>query len=605
MTKMNLLDRVVMEFSPQKACNRMYYKEVCRGYYDSADTGRLKDGWTTSNAPGNVIDRGDRDIIRARARALERNDDMFKSIILDLERNIVGTGIIMQAKVMKSDAADAEEDEDANRAIERAWKKWCKPSSCTVTGTMNFAGVQRQIVRRRFVDGGLLILKVYRKGQFCLQLLEVDCLDSTMQRANNNRVVGGIEIDEFNRPVAYHIKIVDVTGMYQSKTVRLSADQVIYLPDITRPSQVREFSPSASSLGKVDDVNQLIAAALTKEEVQACFGAAITRQNGGGLGGIGRGAAPTSTLGVKRTSPYSENYLVPGMILNLEPGESVSSISPSGMSSTADGIIRTIQRQAGSGAGLSYEAVSRDMSQVNYSSARQGMLQDRKTYSVWQQYIVDHFLEPVFEEWLYWAVTTGLLTLPGYFKNPERYTVVKWLPAGWDWIDPLKEANANRVALDSGQTTLQKICAGRGEDYHDIILQRSKEIREFQELLPNMYPQEPPDPTGKETSQEPTDTKRAKEPEPVSAPKKETSDQPDTTLLNGAQITSLVSIVTSVASGQLSFESALAILTSCLGIEDSEARKILNNGKKMEPAEVTPGKEDDEDGATPEEPDQL
>ena len=40
----------------------------------------------------------------------------------------------------------------------------------------------------------------------------------------------------------------------------------------------------------------------------------------------------------------------------------------------------------------------------------------------------------------------------------------------------MKEANANSVALQTGQTTLQKICAARGEDWRELLEQRAREI---------------------------------------------------------------------------------------------------------------------------------
>lgn len=109
-------------------------------------------------------------------------------------------------------------------------------------------------------------------------------------------------------------------------------------------------------------------------------------------------------------------------------------------------MLRTTQRLTGSGQGLSYEAASRDMSQVNYSSARQGLLEDRKTYSSWQTYLIDHLLTPVYEEWLDWMLLSGQLPVSPqeYAKNPEAYQRHVWVRPGWDWIDPLKEANANR-----------------------------------------------------------------------------------------------------------------------------------------------------------------
>lgn len=467
---MNVLDRFLLAVNPRAALERAQYRELYRSYYAAADRGRKKGGWTAVNATGEVTNRPERDIIRARARQLEANDDMLKAVILDLERNVVGTGITLQARVRDQDGNDREE---LNNAIERAWRRWSKPESCTVTGTMSLWEVCQMAVRRRYVDGGILILKTYTGGAFRLQLLEVDDLDTSILNHGGNRVVGGVEIDGYNRPVAYHLRRQEVSGLWSGQVMRVDADRVIYLPHLTRCSQIREMSPAASSLPRIDDINLLVEAALKKEQTQACYGMAVIRNTPGAMGGVGRGMTGSDT---GQRESYPEEYIAPGMIKYLQPGEDIKPIAPSGVSSTADAMIRTVQRQAGAGAGLSYEAVSRDMSQVNYSSARQGMLQDRKTYGELQQYLIDHFLEPVYREWLSWAVLTGQVVIPDYAEDPERYQEAVWIPPGWEWIDPLKEANANAKALETGQTTLQKICAARGEDWRELMEQRAREI---------------------------------------------------------------------------------------------------------------------------------
>ena len=43
------------------------------------------------------------------------------------------------------------------------------------------------------------------------------------------------------------------------------------------------------------------------------------------------------------------------------------------------------------------------------------------------------------------------------------------------WIDPVKEVNANRIAMETNQTTLQEVAAERGRDWRAILEQRAKE----------------------------------------------------------------------------------------------------------------------------------
>ena len=68
---------------------------------------------------------------------------------------------------------------------------------------------------------------------------------------------------------------------------------------------------------------------------------------------------------------------------------------------------------------------------------------------------------------------------------------------------------------------------------------------------------------------------------------KEGKESVEEVLLNGAQITSAVSIVDSFNSGVLTFEGALEMLMTFLNIDKDKARKMLNNGKPTKPIEET------------------
>nr|WP_201787697.1 phage portal protein [Rummeliibacillus stabekisii] len=115
-------------------------------------------------------------------------------------------------------------------------------------------------------------------------------------------------------------------------------------------------------------------------------------------GGYGRTGTTT------KDKNYQGKTLSPGMIMELNPGDDVAVVTPPGQGSTAAEFVRLQQRMTGAGQGLSYEAISRDMSQVNYSSARQGLLDDQKTYEIEQEYLVNHMLSEIYESFLISAV---------------------------------------------------------------------------------------------------------------------------------------------------------------------------------------------------------
>lgn len=478
----NWLDRTISFVSPTWGYKRAAWRQALRGYYDSGSNDRLNSGWTAVNATAEQSDQGQRDIIRARARDLERNSDIAEAVIGPFERNIVGTGIGVQAKI--TDSEDNEDDE-LNRKIEELWEEWCKPRNCDVTGQQSFTELQQMAIRRMKVDGGIIFIKVYTQGgpvPFSIQAREVDELDTSKNTLPglNNRIVGGIEFDKYNKPIAYYFKQYTPDGYWTGKSDRIDAQRVIFLWKKTRPSQIREISPLARTLPRVRDVNEFIEAVSVKERILACLSVFITKQVPSGS--IGRNVnAKTDPQ-----SGYNQKTIAPGMMYELQPGEQISAVNPSGQSSNAKDFITIQQRLAGSGQGLSYEAVSRDMSQVNYSSARQGLLEDQKTYGMWQKFLIEHFCTEVYTEFVISAVLSGKLNIPDFWSNKSKYLKHEWIPAGWSWIDPQKEVNANKTAIDTGLDTLARVCAERGLDWREVLKQKAKEAQLAKELGINL-----------------------------------------------------------------------------------------------------------------------
>jgi lambda family phage portal protein len=472
---LNWFDRAISFLSPSWAYKRTMYREAQRGYYDSAGTGRLNSSWTTHNSKAEQTDQPYRDIIRARSRDLERNSDIAEAIIAPFERNVVGTGIRLQSKILD---ASGKEDEKLNTQVEELFKEWCKARNCDVSGQQSFIEMQQMAIRRLKIDGGVIFIKIYNNVgpvPLSLQVLEVDDIDTSVNEnpGYNKRVVHGIEYDEYNKPTAYYFKKYTPDGYYVGKNIKIEADRVIFLWQKTRPSQIREISPMAKTISRVKDSNEYIEAVSVKERVLACLSVFITKS---GNNGPGRGVTQEDK------SSYNQQTLSPGMIHYLNPGESINAVSPSGQSSNARDFIGIQQRLAGAGQGLSYEAISRDMSQVNYSSARQGMLEDQRTYSMLQQFLIEHFCQEVYTDFFISAVLSKKIIVKNFWDNKQQYLRHEWIQPGWSWIDPLKEVNANKFALETGQETLANICASKGMDWRDVMSQRAKE-KEFAKEL--------------------------------------------------------------------------------------------------------------------------
>jgi lambda family phage portal protein len=472
--RLNWLDRAVCWISPQWGYQRIAWKIAARAY-DAGDGRRLNDGWSSVNQPGHVVDRASRDAIRGRARDLERNSDILESIVLAFERNVVGTGFTLQPKITK---AGGDIDDPVNDKVLALWRDWCRPRNCDVQARLSFNEMCRMAIRRMRVDGGIFFIKCYTdRGiiPLSLQMREVDDLDTTVSAGklkNGNYIVDGIEVDEWGRHVAYYFKTYLPDGYTTTEPKRVEADRVIYLQKINRPSQVREMSPLAPSLSRIKDINQYVEAVNVQARIAACFAMAVKKMTPNF--GLGRGVAGAKT---DAATGYLGQSVTPGMIYHLQPGDEVAAVNPPILGSSPKDLLNIQQRLAAAGQGVSYEVGSRDMSMVNYSSARQGLLEDMEEYREHQQYLVDHMLYEVYTEFLISAALKGLLPfdIAQLLRDKPRYMAHRFIPRGWAWIDPLKEAKANETALSTGQETLERICAEKGLDWREVIEQRGRE----------------------------------------------------------------------------------------------------------------------------------
>ena len=468
--KLNAFDKFISFVSPKSAYERMMYRETIKALkdakrgYDAGSDSRLNANWRVVNSNAETLNRGYRDVIRARSQDLERNSDILESILLAFERNVVGTGFKLQAKT---------DNEELNKQIEALFKKWSRPKYCDVTQQQSFVEICQMLVRRRRVDGAAFVVKRYQDNNFIpftLQVYEVEDLDIA-RVSSQYRIIDGIEYNEFNRPVAYYIKKYDLFGNWTGNSDRIPADNVLFMYRKRRPSQLREMSELSTTLPRVRDMNQYMEAVSVKERVAALLAVMIKRILPNGGAGFGRGAG-----GSDKSIEYQGKKLTPGMIMELNPGDDVSVITPPSSGASAADFVRLQQRLTGSAQGISYEVAARDMSQVNYSSARQGLLEDRSTYEMEQQFFKDHFLVEVYEEFIEAAVLSGALNIKDFYTNKEAYLKHEWIAPGMKWIDPKKEADANKVMLDNNLTTLEQVAASTGQDWREIIDQRAIEL---------------------------------------------------------------------------------------------------------------------------------
>lgn len=461
---MNFLDQAIGYISPELGYKREAYRKALEESrnYDAAGYDRINANWRVFNESAEMTDRYGRDTVRARARDLERNSDIMNAVLGAYKRNVYGGGYRLRA----NSGID-----DINNSIEKMWKVWCKKQNCDVTGTQNFSALMRMAIQRKKVDGGIIFLKRYTTGgllPFKLQALEVDELDLTAAtpKDKKNKVVGGIEYNAYNRPVGYFFNQYSIDGMTMAEPVYIDAKDVIFLFTKTRPSQIREMSDMTPTITRIRDANEFMRAVAVKERILACFSVFVEKAlpvagvtPGRGMGGDGSATA---------TGKYDGKTLTPGMIHYLNQGDKAQAVVPTGQATDATAYIKQEVRLVGAGQGLSYETTSRDMSESNYSSARQGLIEDDLTYGEDKDLLVE-VMDEIYETFVISLVLADKIKIIDFWEKKERYLEHSWIQVPKRWIDPVKEANANKTALNTGQKTWANLASENGRDWKEQI----------------------------------------------------------------------------------------------------------------------------------------
>nr|DAX61924.1 MAG TPA: portal protein [Caudoviricetes sp.] len=457
---MSWLDNLISFISPEWGAKREAWRQNLEEMrsYDAGDYSRGNANWRVINQSAEYTDKYSRDNVRARARDLERNSDMMNSVIGAYKRNVIGGEYTLQVKTG---------DDELNDTIEAAWKKWCKKQNCDVTGTQSFTQMMRMCMKRKKIDGGILIVKRYTSDGFLpfkLQTFEVDELDNAQMtpKVQGNKVVGGIEMNEYNKPVGYWIRQYPVDSLALTTPVYIEAKDVIFLYTKHRPSQIREISDMSPTITRIRDTNEFMVAVSVKERIAACLSVFIKKTIP--TTGIGRGIG----VGQGALHDYQGKSITPGMIKELNAGDEIQVVTPAGQATDAASYIKLQQRLVGAGQGISYEATSRDMSESNYSSTRQGIIEDEMTYAEEKEMLME-VMDEIYETFVISLWLSGNISVKDFWGKKDKYLEHTWIIAPKKWIDPQKEANANRIALNTGQKTFKQIAAEQGRDWKEQI----------------------------------------------------------------------------------------------------------------------------------------
>jgi capsid protein len=117
------------------------------------------------------------------------------------------------------------------------------------------------------------------------------------------------------------------------------------------------------------------------------------------------------------------------------------------------------------------------MSEVNYSSARVGLGEERDVWRMLQNFIAMRFCREVYHRWLKSSLLVGKFELSS--RDYEQVRNPIWRPRGWRYVDPQKEIAANIDAIANNLATYTNVLAEQGVDLEEFLATKQAERELF------------------------------------------------------------------------------------------------------------------------------
>lgn len=452
------LDRLISVFSPRWAAARIRHRlvgETLARHYEAAQGGRRTDGWRRSHTDADAASQGALPLLRAHGRDLVRNNGWARNAIRVIPRNTIGTGI--RAKAL--DAADPS-------AVASAWRRWAGSTQCDADGRLTFSGLQALVVRGVAESGEMLIRRRPRLAKdglaipLQLQVLEPDYLDtlqSSPTSSSGGRIVQGVEFNAIGRRAAYWLfdSHPGSNLMPSGTSRRVPASEILHVFDVERAGQARGVSWLSAAVLNLKDFDEFEDAELMKEKIAACLSAFITETDG-----------DPATLGESSADDPLIDTIAPGMVQKLRPGQDVTVVNPP---ATVEGgfTIRQLRRIAAA-IGVTYEDLTGDYSEVNFSSSRMARIAHWGNVDHWRgNMVVPQFLDPA------WAWAMEAAELAGRVRRNDEGELpgVEWTPPPMPMLEPGKEGRAYSERIRSGVMTPSDAAREQGYDWDEFVAQ--------------------------------------------------------------------------------------------------------------------------------------
>lgn len=426
--------------------------------YDGAARGRHYSDWYSPNMSVNQEVFSALTILRDRARDLGRNNAYAQNAFRTIANNVVGTGIIPTPSGLRANQVTK---------LKSVWKSWAENTNCDYDGMNTFYGLQWLAMKTVAEAGEVLIRRVRGTSKdvvpLRLQILDGDMINTSRHQGiwqqDGTMLYYGIKFGKDGRRLGYWLYKHYPTE-FGADSEYVDAKDIIHLYDVERPGQMRGVPLSCGVMLRLKDLDDYEFTERIRNKVAASLSVFVTEDS----------------IGDSNDNQHTQlEKIQPGSIEYLPPGKKIEVVQPP-TSTGFESYVKSNLRGISAGFGTTYESLTNDYSNVNFSSGRMGWLEFSRNAERYQWLImVPRLCDPVYAWFLEAVQILGHVPV-------SAAPVITWTPPRRQMIDPHKETEAIKSQIRLGLNSWQNAVREQALQPDDLMREFAEDKKMFDDL---------------------------------------------------------------------------------------------------------------------------
>ena len=456
----------------------------------SKQTGSMKK-WNPVSINGELQDM-ERDRIVDRSGDLIMNDPNAAGVVESFAYTIVGTGLNphpnFDPKMVGMTEDQANTFKDGCRDVVKVWSPFAD-----VGRRMSFAGVQFLAQRQVVQHGEYLFLVVMNSDPGrpyfqCVQSINPKRLKTPRDLSKQPNLHDGVEIGSRGEPVAYWIKKTQGPSVMRisdssENFIRISARKahrlkVLHGFPVNEWEQFRGVPMFGPGMKFFRDLSDYLDAELVANVITAAFAVFIETGSVNPITQAERVATITETGYKSDGSEYDQRYeeIEPGMVMYGNSGEKPHPITADRPGRTFDVFIKRILMSIANSTGIPYPVLFKDFEGMNFASYRSAMLEAWRIFRTRRKWLGESFCQPLYRMLIEESWLRGEIEAQNFYRDMYRLTSADWIGPPKGQIEPIKEVQADILAVQNNFKTLEEVLLEGGRELNSTLNQRKVEV---------------------------------------------------------------------------------------------------------------------------------